>query len=123
MEELLHAAQHLVYYGETMDNKYKDYEFEVKCFWDCSYWIAMVYDNLAYAAPAYYATMTDPSLNSTYGPFIDEISYMGFFSRTKVNTYNYIADQWNGYSGMHIPNFTPKMILDILGRARPPLKQ
>lgn len=43
MEELLHAAQHLVYYGEAMDNKYKDYEFEVKCFWDCSYWIAYIY--------------------------------------------------------------------------------
>ncbi|NBH88361.1 hypothetical protein D7V78_10290 [Parabacteroides distasonis] len=32
MEELLHAAQHLVYYGEVMDNKYRYYEFEVKCF-------------------------------------------------------------------------------------------
>ncbi len=32
MEELLHAAQHLVYYGEVMDSKYRYYEFEVKCF-------------------------------------------------------------------------------------------
>ena len=43
MPNTIKTAQHLVYYGEAMDNKYKDYEFEVKCFWDCSYWIAYIY--------------------------------------------------------------------------------
>lgn len=123
MEELLHAAQHLVYYGEAMDNKYKDYEFEVKCFWDCSYWIAYIYDGLDYPAPMYYATITDSSILSDYEPFIEKIYQAGFFSRTNLATYNSIADKWKGYNGMHISNFTPKMILDILGRARPPLKQ
>ncbi len=84
---------------------------------------ATEYDKLDYPAISYYATLTDSSIFSDYETFIEKIYKAGFFSRTNLATYNSIADKWKGYNGMHISSFTPKMILDILGRARPPLKQ
>lgn len=35
-EELIHAVQHLCYYGDSMTDKYRNYEFEAKVFIDLS---------------------------------------------------------------------------------------
>ena len=122
---MLHAAQYHLYYGSTMNAKYKDYEFEAKCFNDISYWIGLVYDGLPYIAPTYYATITDsnPEFYENYADFINTISELGYFPRTMISDFKELADEWNGYPGSHLTSFTPKMLLDMFGKPRPPLGQ
>lgn len=124
-EELLHAAQHRLYYKNVMSAQYKDYEFEVKCFNDISHWIGIVYDGLPYIASTYYATFSDtnPIFFGNYKKFIDSISVLGYFPRSMVPMFNELADEWNGYSGSHLTSFTPKMLLDMFGKPRQPLGQ
>lgn len=124
-EELLHAAQYHLYYGSTMNMQYKDYEFEVKCFNDFSHWIGLMYDGLPYSAVGYYAINLDddPDFHAKYGNFIEDIYTNGHFPRSLLSEFKELADEWNGYSGLHLTSFTPKMLLDMFGKPRQPLGQ
>lgn len=124
IEELVHAVQRNCYYGNTMDDKYKNYEFEAKVFIDLVNGIcgkAEGIDMLIEARPA----QTDGSepFGSLYNKWIREIIDRGFISGSDYNTYNSLCDLWNPPKGENMPNFTPQLIEEFFRKPHPPKPQ
>ena len=64
-EELIHLAQHQLYYQSTMNSLFKDYEFEAKVFHDFAYNVAVLYDGLCFGF-INLVTLTDNNLSQQY---------------------------------------------------------
>lgn len=122
-EELVHAVQHLCYYGDNMNKKYKNFEFEAKVFIDLSYGIAVYYDNLFYLFN-YIPPMTDlrPEFSDAYEGWIMNIFKKGWIPGSEYVGFNSLCEMWQGYAGIYLPTFDPKLIKASFGRVRPPLK-
>lgn len=72
-EEIIHAIQHQVFYGDAMDMKYKNFEFEAKVFHDFAYNKALLYDNLDVAFWLLaIVTYPDPTFESEYREWLDK---------------------------------------------------
>lgn len=75
-EELLHAAQHLIFYGDVMDMAYKNYEFEAKVFYDLAYGLAPTgLDDPPFTYTNYLPTYSDEraSFRSEYKIWMDNL--------------------------------------------------
>lgn len=119
-EELIHAVQHNIYYKSSMNNKYKNYEFEAKVFHDLAYAIAAFYDNLD-VGYVYTANMTNtnPEFAENYEDWISSWAIKGYLSPSAYSEYNRFCQLWNGYEGEYV-SMTPKLIEAYFRKPHPP---
>lgn len=117
-EEMLHAAQHQCFYGSTMDMQYKNYEFEVKVFYD----LAHKFYVCTYPGVEYLPTYSDPNkdFEENYKRWIDENVYsVRFFPPSQISEFNAMCDIWKGYAGKNQSNFRPQLILHFFNKPIP----
>lgn len=121
-EEVVHAVQHLVYYGNAMNPQYKNYEFEAKVFHDLTNQLAEDYENEDFYANAYRVLATDnrPEFAEAYQKWIKSISTRGSMPSSEYAKFNELCEMWQGYPGETIHNFTPKVLEAYFRKPRPP---
>lgn len=122
-EEIIHAIQHQVFYGNAMDPKYKNFEFEAKVFHDFAYNKAILYDNLNVGF-LLLATMTypDPTFATDYREWLDKCAEKGCMPSSEFATYNSFCKQWQGYPGEYKEGLVPKLLEFYFRKADPPIK-
>lgn len=125
-EEIIHAIQHQVYYGDKMNAAYKNYEFEAKVFHDFTYAKATLYDNLdLYFAFLLTMTSSDVAFNKKYVNWIKEWGAKGYLPPSEYlnasATYNEFCKQWKGYSGDYLNGFIPRLLEAFFRKADPPI--
>ena len=121
-EELLHAAQHLIFYGDAMDMGYKNYEFEAKVFYDLAYGLASTgLDEPSFPYVNYLPTCTDdnPYFVSEYETWMKNLLDLRLFPGSEQGRFNELCEEWQGYSGSSLPNFNPALILHFFRKPRP----
>lgn len=122
IEEIVHAVQKNCYYGNTMNDKYKNYEFEAKVFIDLVNGIggkAEGIDILVENRP----TQTDGSelFGAEYYTWINKIIDKGVMAGSDYDTFNSLCNMWNPPKGEYAPNFVPKLIQEFFRKPRPPM--
>lgn len=117
-EEMLHAAQHQCFYDNLMDMNYKNYEFEVKVFYD----LAHQFYICAYPAIDYLPTYTDTreEFRDAYISWIENNIYaIRFFPPAQIMEFNYLCGMWEGYKGSNLPSFKPLLIQRFFNKPIP----
>lgn len=94
-EELIHATQHLEFYGNDMYACRKNSEFEAKVVQDM-----LMFKHLGYGAQIGSVGQSKEFMDA-YSKLLDNYT---------VQSFNDLCSQWTGYSGTYKPNFTPKVI-------------
>lgn len=112
-EEMIHAAQHQIFYGNNMVANIKNYEFEAKVYFDLS----AIFDG---GAIDYRPTVTDsrPEFSDSYEQWINRITINGRF--TDVVGFNSFCQIWQGYSGTANSSFSPSLLLYFFRKPIPP---
>jgi len=113
-EEMVHAAQHQIFYGNSMTPSIKNYEFEAKVFFDLS----AIVDN---SALANLPTVTDPrdEFVTPYNSWINDLrENNGRF--TDIDGFNSLCELWHGYQGRADSSFTPLLLLYLFRKPIPP---
>ena len=98
-EELIHASQHLEFYGTEMDMSRKNVEFEAKIVQDMLMW-----KHIGYGADIG-SVGHDNEFMSDYSRLLENYTIQGFHE---------LCIRWKGYSGSYNPNFVPKVIQSYL---------
>ena len=98
-EELIHASQHLEFYGIEMDISRKNVEFEAKTVQDMLMW-----KHIGYGAEIS-SVGHDNEFMSDYSRLLGNYTIQGFHE---------LCIRWKGYSGSYNPNFVPKVIQSYL---------
>ncbi|WP_075557159.1 hypothetical protein [Parabacteroides timonensis] len=89
IEELLHAVQHQCFYGKDMVDKYRNFEFEVKVYFD----LAGIADGVGYNLfPV--ATDSRAVFVNEYTPWIDDIYYNRYGQFKDVWGFNRLGKIW-----------------------------
>lgn len=123
VEEILHAVQYNVYYGDVMNNLFKNYDFEAKVFYDLAFGISVWYDSQDYPLTNRVLILDGrESFKNLYNNWIEPHYEKGYLPQSEYNTFNSICDEWQGHDGATISTFIPKMIRESFGKVRPPLK-
>lgn len=98
-EELIHASQHLEFYGTEMNISRKNVEFEAKIVQDMLMW-----KHIGYGAEIG-SVGHDNEFMSDYSRLLENYTIQGFHE---------LCIRWKGYSGSYNPNFVPKVIQSYL---------
>lgn len=116
-EELFHAVQHQCFYGNSMLDDYKNFEFEAKVFFDIFSAMNGFYDNFI----ATYSCES-PTFNSKYRDWIEGIveRQNGRFTDTKG--FIDLCTIWPVYKGETLTNFRPSALLHFYRKPVPPPK-
>lgn len=98
-EELIHAVQHLGFYGDDMHTSRKNAEFEAKVVQDI-----LMYKHIGYGAEIGSVGQSREFMGA-YTEFLNNYTRQGFHT---------LCTQWTGYSGSYNPNFIPQIVETIL---------
>lgn len=124
IEEIVHAVQKICYYKSTMNNKYKNYEFEAQVFIDLVNGISGASGGIGMLVeyrPR--QNNTNPVFYDEYTKWIDGIIKKGTMTGSDYNTFNSLCDMWAPPSGgSAIPNFVPKLIEEFFRKPHPPIR-
>lgn len=114
-EEFVHAVQHQCFYGYSMVPTIKNYEFEVKVYFD----LADIADGMPYPR---FPTATDsrPVFANAYEEWILDIDLNKFGVFNDVPGFNRLCNIWQGYPGQHSPTFRPSFLEHFFRKATPP---
>lgn len=122
IEEIVHAVQKNCYYENTMNDKYKNYEFEAKVFIDLVNGIGGESESIDVMVE-YRPRLTDMSepFYSEYYKWINKIIDQGVMAGSDYDTFNSFCNSWNPPKGEYAPDFVPELIQEFFRKPRPPM--
>jgi len=111
-EELIHAVQHQMYYGDNMNPAYKNYEFEAKAFYDIAQTIAGGFFTLGPLG----LNQSD-EFSRKYDEWLEGIGERKCFMSTDVPMFQELCRMWTpseGYTNRFLTNYRPQVLLNFL---------
>lgn len=115
-EELVHAVQHLCYYGASMNPDHKNYEFEEKVFHDLA-------EHLRNPSSSEYKgsnTNPNPVYAINYIDWIDSLTNLGYYPRGQDSIFNARCQEWHGPGVTTLTDFSALLLRRFFDRPIPP---
>lgn len=113
-EELVHAVQHQCFYGNSMNGKYKNYEFEAKVYFELYSVINGIVN------PLIGTDLQTPEFTSKYTDWLTYIAVNMKGRFTDSYGFNELCKSWTRYKGETLPNFKPALLLELYRKPVPP---